>query len=307
VNAEGVELPFRRVALIGLGLIGSSIARGVRNAMPGVELRGYDCDPGVRRRAERLHLVDLLADDPLSAVAGADLVIFCVPVGAMGEAARAVAGHLEPDAVVSDVGSCKGEVAKALRSALPLATIVPAHPIAGTENSGPEAGFARLFHGKWCILTLEGTDAAASRLAQFWARLGARVALMDAARHDRVLALTSHLPHLIAFAIVGTASRLEAAGAGELMQYSAGGFREFTRIAASDPTMWRDIFLSNQGAVLEALDGFLADLDQLAGAIRRKDGELLSGWFSRTRAIRRPMVDDRTGEATAPEPPGWPS
>jgi cyclohexadieny/prephenate dehydrogenase len=288
----GEGAPFATVALIGLGLIGSSIARGVREAMPGVELRGYDSDLGVRERAARLELVDVLTDDAAEAVAGADLVIFCVPVGAMADAALSVAAGLTPGAVVSDVGSCKGPVLGALRDSLPNACIIPAHPIAGTENSGPEAGFAALFHNRWCILTPPAdTDASAvERLAAFWTALGARVEVMDAARHDLVLAVTSHLPHLIAYTIVGTASHLEAVTEGEVIKYSAGGFRDFTRIAASDPTMWRDIFLSNREAVLDVLGRFLGDLSALEQAIREGEGDTLFDWFTRTRAIRRAII-----------------
>jgi cyclohexadieny/prephenate dehydrogenase len=291
-DEAGEDLPFQKVALIGLGLIGSSIARSAREALPGVELRAYDSSADVRSRAERLELVDVLADEPAEAVAGADLVIFCVPVGAMAEAARSVAPHLAANAVVSDVGSSKGPVANALKGALPRALIIPAHPIAGTENSGPEAGFAGLFSNRWCILTPE-QDAdpdAVARLSTFWGKLGARVEVMDASRHDLVLAVTSHLPHLIAFTIVGTASHLEAVTEGEVIKYSAGGFRDFTRIAASDPVMWRDIFLSNREAVLDVLGRFLGDLSQLEQAIRGGDGEELFDWFSRTRAIRRAIV-----------------
>jgi cyclohexadieny/prephenate dehydrogenase len=284
--------PFEKVALIGLGLIGSSIARAAREAIPGVELSGYDSNSDIRDRAAHLEIVDLVVDGPIDAVAGADLVILCVPVGAMADAARSIAPGLAPHAVVSDVGSCKGPVLAALREALPGATIVPAHPIAGTENSGPEAGFAALFRNRWCILTPE-VDADASvidRLAAFWRALGARVEVMDAMRHDLVLAVTSHLPHLIAFTIVGTASHLESVTEGEVIKYSAGGFRDFTRIAASDPTMWRDIFLSNREAVLDVLRRFLDDLGELEGAIRSGDGDALLDWFSRTRAIRRAIV-----------------
>jgi len=216
----------------------------------------------------------------------------CVPVGAMAEAAQSVAAGLAAGAVVSDVGSCKGPVLNALKEALPDAVIIPAHPIAGTENSGPEAGFAALFRNRWCILTPEpDTDSSAiDRLAAFWSAIGARVEVMDAGRHDLVLAVTSHLPHLIAFTIVGTASHLEAVTEGEVIKYSAGGFRDFTRIAASDPTMWRDIFLSNRDAVLDVLGRFLGDLKQLEEAIRNDDADLLFDWFSRTRAIRRAIV-----------------
>jgi cyclohexadieny/prephenate dehydrogenase len=285
-------VPFQRVALIGLGLIGSSVARAVREAMPAVALRGYDADPDVRRRAAQLELVDILSDHAAGAVEGADLVLFCVPVGAMAEAAKAVAAHILPGVVVSDVGSCKAPVANVLKKALPGALIIPGHPIAGTENSGPEAGFAGLFRNRWCILTPEaGTDpSAVDRLAVFWRALGAKVEIMDALRHDLVLAVTSHLPHLIAYTIVGTASHLEAVTEGEVIKYSAGGFRDFTRIAASDPTMWRDIFLSNRDAVLDVLGRFLGDLSLLEDAIRRGDGEVLFDWFSHTREIRREIV-----------------
>ena len=286
------QAPFQRVALIGLGLIGSSIAKAVREAMPAVALHGYDADPDVRRRVTQLELVDILPDDAAGAIEGADLVLFCVPVGAMAEAANAISTHIAPGAVVSDVGSCKSPVANVLKLALPGALVIPGHPIAGTENSGPDAGFAGLFRNRWCILTPEpGTDpSAVERLAAFWRALGAKVEIMDALRHDLVLAVTSHLPHLIAYTIVGTASHLEAVTEGEVIKYSAGGFRDFTRIAASDPTMWRDIFLSNRDAVLDVLGRFLGDLSLLEDAIRRGDGEVLFDWFSHTREIRRAIV-----------------
>lgn len=292
--------PFQRIALIGLGLIGSSIARAARETMPGVEIRGYDANAEVRERAAELNLVDHLLDSVAEAAAGADLVLFCVPVGAMAEAAAALAGRLGPDAVISDVGSCKAPVLKALRQALPGALIVPGHPIAGTENSGPEAGFSGLFRNRWCILTPEpATDASAvERLAAFWSALGARVEIMDALRHDLVLAVTSHLPHLIAYTIVGTASHLETVTEGEVIKYSAGGFRDFTRIAASNPTMWRDIFMSNRDAVLDVLDRFLGDLSLLEEAIRSGDGDALFDWFSHTRAIRRAIIYEGQDVAT---------
>lgn len=280
------------VALIGLGLIGSSIARGVRDALPDLKLSGYDADPAVRARARELSLADNVSDNPAEAVAEADLVILCVPVGAMETAARAFAPGLKSDAIVSDVGSCKAPVLRALRTALPDAQVIPGHPIAGTEKSGPDAGFAALFHRRWCILTPEqDADAkAVERLAGFWQALGAKVEIMDAERHDLVLAVTSHLPHLIAFTIVGTASHLEEVTEGEVIKYSAGGFRDFTRIAASDPTMWRDVFLANSEAVLEVLHHFQDDLDGLVKAIRSGDGGALFDWFSRTRDIRRAIV-----------------
>ena len=299
---EGVsDPPFRKVALIGLGLIGSSIARSVREAMPGVEVRGHDSSADVRKRAARLMLADVLAEDAAVAARGAELVILCTPVGAMVDAARSVAAELGAGAIVSDVGSAKGPVARALKEALPGITVIPGHPISGTENSGPEAGVAGLFRDRGCILTPEqdADPAAVARLAEFWGRLGARVEIMDAARHDLVLAVTSHLPHLIAFTIVGTASHLEAVTEGEVIKYSAGGFRDFTRIAASDPVMWRDIFLANRDAVLDALGRFLGDLDALEQAIRNGDGQGLFDWFSRTRAIRREIVTEGQDVAAA--------
>ena len=246
----------------------------------------------VCRRVEALQFLDSVAGKAAGAVSGADLAILCVPVGAMAEAARSIAPHLAPGAIVSDVGSAKGPIASALREALPDALLVPAHPIAGTENSGPEAGFAGLFRNRWCVLTPEpGTSSdAVARLSSFWARLGARVEIMDPARHDLVLAITSHLPHLIAYTIVGTASHLEAVTQGEVIKYSAGGFRDFTRIAASDPEMWRDIFLANREAVLDVLGRFLADLGHLEQAICISDGDALFDWFSRTGSIRRAIV-----------------
>ena len=294
-------LPFSRVTIIGLGLIGSSIARGVRAAMPTVRVTGHDASPEVRETARRIDLVDDVADTPGAAVIDADLVILCVPVGAMGPAAEAFAADLPAEAIVSDVGSCKESVAKALTAALPGATIVPAHPVAGTEQSGPESGFASLFHGRWCIVTpLEGGDAAATeRVAEFWRRLGSNVETMAPDHHDRVLAVTSHLPHLIAYTIVGTASDLEEVTSSEVIKFSAGGFRDFTRIAASDPTMWRDVFLSNKEAVLEMLQRFSEDLSQLQRAIRWGDGAALFEHFSETRAIRRSIVDQGQDDAAA--------
>ncbi len=286
-------LPFARVTIIGLGLIGSSIARGAMQAMPTVRVTGYDADEGVRETADRLQICHDVADSAGAAVIDADLVILCVPVGAMGAVAAAFAGDLPADAIVSDVGSCKAEVARALATALPGATIIPAHPVAGTERSGPEAGFATLFKHRWCIVTPpEGADAAAvERVSEFWRRLGAEVETMAPEHHDRVLAITSHLPHLIAYTIVGTASDLEEVTQSEVIKYSAGGFRDFTRIAASDPTMWRDVFLTNREAVLEMLQRFSEDLSQLQRAIRWGDGDALFDLFTRTRAVRRSIVE----------------
>lgn len=286
-------LPFARVTIIGIGLIGSSIARATRASMPTVRLTGFDADPDVRATADALQIFDDVADSGGAAVIDADLVILCVPVGAMGAAAADFATDLPADAVVSDVGSCKAEVVRALAEALPGATIVPAHPVAGTERSGPDAGFATLFHKRWCILTPpEGTDpVAVERVAEFWRRLGADIETMAPDHHDRVLAITSHLPHLIAYTIVGTASDMEEVTRSEVIKYSAGGFRDFTRIAASDPTMWRDVFLTNREAVLEMLQRFSEDLSALQRAIRWGKGDELFDLFSRTRAIRRGIIE----------------
>jgi cyclohexadieny/prephenate dehydrogenase len=292
--------PFDHVALIGIGLIGSSIARAVREAMPDVQLSGYDADPDISRRATELQILDV-RETAEEAVRTADLVILCVPVGAMAQAAAAVAPGLKRGVIVSDVGSSKQTVAQVLKAALPEAIVIPGHPIAGTENSGPEAGFARLFSGRWSILTPdeEAPAEAVERLSSFWSALGARVETMAARQHDLTLAVTSHLPHLIAFTIVGTARELENVTEGEVIKYSAGGFRDFTRIAASNPTMWRDIFLSNKEAVLDVLDRFRGDLAGLEDAIRNDKGEALYDWFSRTQAIRRAIVDQGQDVAAA--------
>ena len=286
-------LPFARVSIIGLGLIGSSIARAVRETMPGVALSGHDVSPETRETARFLGLVDDVADSAGAAVTDAELVILCVPVGAMGEVAASIAADLPPEAIVSDVGSSKASVAAALGAALPNHVCIPAHPVAGTERSGPEAGFASLFHNRWCILTPAGDcdPAKVAQLQAFWERLGANVEIMDAQHHDLVLAITSHLPHLIAYTIVGTASDLEEVTRSEVIKYSAGGFRDFTRIAASDPTMWRDVFLSNKDAVLEMLQRFSEDLTALQRAIRWGDGDALFELFTRTRAIRRSIIE----------------
>jgi len=286
-------LPFARVTIIGLGLIGSSIALAVRAQMPTVRLTGYDADAEVRAVADQLDLCDDITDTAGAAVIDADLVILCVPVGAMAAAAQAIAADLPADAIVSDVGSCKADVARVLSEALPGALIVPAHPVAGTERSGPDAGFATLFQGRWCIVTPidDSMPAAVERVSEFWRRLGADVEQMTPEHHDRVLALTSHLPHLIAYTIVGTASDLEEITQSEVIKYSAGGFRDFTRIAASDPTMWRDVFLSNREAVLDMLQRFSEDLSALQRAIRWGKGDELFDLFTRTRAVRRGIIE----------------
>jgi cyclohexadieny/prephenate dehydrogenase len=286
-------LPFARVAVIGMGLIGSSLARAVREAMPTVRLTVTDADAGVRERVRQLDLADDVTDNAGAAVIDAELVVLAVPVGAMAAVAREIGPELAAGAVVTDVGSVKGQVLADLTAALPEGTlIVPGHPVAGTEKSGPDAGFASLFAGRWCILTPAAPSEASERLAAFWSRLGAKVEIMDAHHHDRVLAVTSHLPHLIAYSIVGTASDLEAVTRSEVIKYSAGGFRDFTRIAASDPVMWRDVFLNNREAVLELLGRFTEDLVALQRAIRWSDGATLENLFTRTRAIRRSIIDE---------------
>ncbi len=286
-------MSFERVAVIGLGLIGGSIGLAVRDHLPGVVTCGYDIDPAVRRRAAERRLADTICETAEEAVADADLVILCVPVGAMGSAARTVLPALKPGVVVSDVGSSKQAIGDTLTAALPGHSIIPAHPVAGTEHSGPDAGFASLFHRRWCIVTppADADRAQVRALVAFWEALGATVETMDAQHHDRVLAVTSHIPHLIAYTIVGTASDLEEVTRGEVIKYSAGGFRDFTRIAASDPTMWRDVFLHNRDAVLEMLDRFLTDLAMMREAIRSSDGETMFELFSRTREIRRSIVE----------------
>lgn len=286
--------PFRRIALIGLGLIGSSLARAFKANGVAAALVAHDASADVRARAVALGLVDLVSDDLAAAVTGADLVILCTPVGTYAALAQALGPHLMPGAIVSDVGSVKRAVVDALSPHLPAGVhLVPAHPVAGTENSGPDAGFATLFRNRWCILTPpDGTDSAAvERLAALWRAIGANVEVMSPERHDLVLAVTSHVPHLIAYTIVGTASDLETVTQGEVIKYSAGGFRDFTRIAASNPTMWRDVFLSNREAVLEILQRFTEDLTLLQRAIRWGEADTLFDLFTRTRAIRRSIID----------------
>jgi len=293
------EVPFGTVAVIGLGLIGGSIGLAVQEAMPDARVTGWDSDPEVRKVARARGLGQAVPETVAEAVADADLVVLCVPVRAMESAAGALAGHLKPDCVVSDVGSCKLSVAQAIARALPGQPLVPAHPVAGTEHSGPEAGFATLFHNRWCIIT-PGPDTdpqAMEKVIAFWRALGATVETMAPDHHDLVLAVTSHVPHLIAYTIVGTASDLEEVTRGEVIKYSAGGFRDFTRIAASDPTMWRDVFLSNKNAVLEILQRFTEDLTALQRAIRWGDGDALFDHFAKTRSIRRSIIEEGQDDA----------
>jgi cyclohexadieny/prephenate dehydrogenase len=285
---------FERLALIGVGLIGSSIARAARAAGVVRVIAASARSGATRRRVAELGIVDQVSETNAAAVAGADLVIVCVPVGQCGAVAAEIGAHLKPGATVSDVGSVKGSVLKDMAPHLPAGVhFVPAHPVAGTEHSGPDAGFAELFVNRWCILTPpENADAdAVERLATFWRALGANVETMSAEHHDLVLAITSHVPHLIAYSIVGTADDLQTVTRSEVMKFSAGGFRDFTRIAASDPTMWRDVFLHNKDAVLEVLGRVNEDVSALARALRWGDGDALFNLFTRTRAIRRGIVE----------------
>jgi len=284
---------FPRLAIIGIGLIGSSIARAARLDGLVDTIAISDLSPVILKRAEELSLGDSYHAAAGDAVADADLVIACVPVGAAEAVAQAIAPRLKPGAIVSDVGSVKGSVVRQMKPHLPdNVHFIPAHPVAGTEYSGPDAGFAELFVNRWSIVCPdEGTDPKAlDRLVAFWAGMGANVECMSAERHDLVLAITSHLPHLIAYNIVGTAADLEKVTESEVMKFSAGGFRDFTRIAASDPTMWRDVFLHNKDAVLEVLGRFQEDLFALQRQIRWGEGDRLYDLFSRTRAIRRGIL-----------------
>jgi cyclohexadieny/prephenate dehydrogenase len=285
---------FKRVALIGFGLIGGSIARAARAQGLAGEIATTARSEKTRARVKELGIVDRVVETNVEAVKDADLVILCIPVGACGAVTAEIGPHLKPGAIVSDVGSVKGAVVREMAPHIPAGVhFVPAHPVAGTEHSGPDSGFPELFINRWCILTPpEGTASEATKkLRAFWAGLGARVEIMTPDHHDLVLAITSHLPHLIAYTIVGTADELAQVTESEVIKFSAGGFRDFTRIAASDPTMWRDVFLNNKEAVLEMLGTFTEDLSKLTRAIRRGDGEALFDHFTRTRAIRRGVVE----------------
>jgi cyclohexadieny/prephenate dehydrogenase len=290
------QIHYPKIAVIGCGLIGSSLLRAAREFRLAETLIVCDRDPAVRARAGELGLADLVIADAREAVKDADLVILAAPVGALGAISAEIAPALKPGATLTDTGSVKAAAARAMVAAVPDSVfVVPGHPIAGTEFSGPDSGFATLFRQRWTILTplRQGDaayDAAVARLAGWWSALGAEVEVMDETHHDLVLAVTSHIPHLIAYTIVGSAADLEEVTQGEVMKYSAGGFRDFTRIAASDPVMWRDVFLNNGEAVLEVLDRFTKDLAEMAEAIRRGDGEVLFDHFSRTRAIRKAIV-----------------
>ena len=285
---------FDRLALIGLGLIGSSIARVTRQKNLARHIVAIDVSEEVCARVSELKLADTVTSDIAEGVRDADCVILCVPVGACGSVAAAMQSSLKQGAIISDVGSVKGSIVAQIAPFIPEGVhFVPAHPVAGTEQSGPDAGFPTLFLNRWCILTPpEGQDAEAiAKTRAFWEGAGSMVEEMSPAHHDLVLAITSHLPHLIAYNIVGTAADLEAVTQSEVIKFSAGGFRDFTRIAASDPTMWRDVFLNNKDAVLEMLGRFTEDLSSLQRAIRYGDGEALFNHFTRTRAIRRSIIE----------------
>ena len=282
-----------RLALIGVGLIGGSIARAAREYGAARTIVATARSAATRRRVVELGIADQVVETNAEAVKGADLVIVCIPVGASGPVAAEIGPHLKPGAIVSDVGSVKGSVLADMAPHIPAgAHLIPAHPVAGTENSGPDSGFPELFVNRWCILTPPGgaDEAAVETLRTFWATLGANVETMTAQHHDLVLAITSHLPHLIAYTIVGTAEEFSNVSRSEVLKFSAGGFRDFTRIAASDPTMWRDVFLHNKDAVLEMLSQFSADLGKLTRAMQDGDGDALFEHFTRTRAIRRGIV-----------------
>ncbi len=293
---------FNRIAILGLGLLGASLAHAARRGGLAGEIVGYARSPETRARVRELGFCDEVCDTAEDAAKDADLIVLCTPVGAFGALAQTIAPVLKQGAIVTDVGSVKMAVVRDVGPHIPDGVhFVPGHPIAGTEQSGPDAGFAELFDGRWCILTPIGGGgedvthladrADVEKLARFWRGCGSDVEFMDPHHHDLVLAITSHLPHLIAYNIVGTASDLEDVTQSDVIKYSAGGFRDFTRIAASDPTMWRDVFLNNREAVLEMLGRFTEDLSALQRAIRWGDGDALYELFSRTRAIRRNIID----------------
>ncbi len=315
MSKEVPRPPFARVALIGMGLIGSSLARVLKRKALAGAITGCARSAATRDKATELGLAESMHEDPAEAVRGADLVVICTPLGTYEDIARRIAPDLAAGAIVTDVGSVKQAVIRDLGPFIPEGVhLVPAHPVAGTEHSGPEAGFAELFEDRWCILTPPpGTDAAAvESVAALWRACGSMIEIMDPAHHDKVLAITSHLPHVISYTIVGTAADLEESVRAEVIKFSAGGFRDFTRIAGSDPIMWRDVFLNNREAVLEMLQRFSEDLTALQRAIRWGEGEVLEAWFRRTREIRGGVIeahqagtfDAREPEKAAPPAPG---
>ena len=285
---------YNRVALIGLGLIASSMAWGIKRGGLAAEVTGYARSAETRETARQIGLCDQIFDSAAEAVKDADLVVLCVPVGVMGQVAQEIAPHLKPGATVSDVGSVKRQVIADVAPHLPdNVHFVPAHPLAGTEHSGPTSGFAELFDNRWALVIAdEGADReAVTKVIDFWRGLGSNVEEMDPDHHDLVLAVTSHTPHLIAYTMVGVADDLRRVSESEVIKYSASGFRDFTRIAASDPTMWRDVFLNNKDATLEILGRFTEELFALQRAIRQGDGDLLHDYFTRTRSIRRGIIE----------------
>jgi cyclohexadieny/prephenate dehydrogenase len=293
----------KNLAIIGLGLIGSSIARGARERHLAQTIHAYDLSENVRNIARKLNLADIISDNIEECVKQADVIILCTPVGTFENLMKDMAPYLKTGVILSDVGSVKKTVLQSVIPYLPInCYFVPAHPVAGTEHSGPEAGFASLFDNRWCILTPPDNvpDDIIKIIENLWRGLGSNVELMSAEHHDLVLAITSHVPHLIAFNIVGTAADLEQVTQSEVIKFSAGGFRDFTRIAASDPIMWRDIFLNNKEAVLEMLGRFTEDLYALQRMIRWGDGDGLYNLFSRTRAIRRSIIAQGQ-ETSAPD------
>jgi cyclohexadieny/prephenate dehydrogenase len=294
------DVLYERVALIGLGLIGSSLSHVIRREKLSNHISGYAKSARTRQTAKRIGLADEIHESAGAAVRDADLVILCTPVGAYGKVAEEISPHLKAGATITDVGSVKGAVVRDVGPHLPKAVhFIPGHPVAGTEQSGPESGFAELFTNRWCILTPlpDSDEAAVARLEKFWRACGSNVEKMTPDHHDVVLAITSHLPHLIAYNIVATAADIEEVTNSEVIKFSAGGFRDFTRIAASDPIMWRDVFLNNKDAVLETLGRFSEDLSVLQRAIRWGDGDTLFNTFTRSREIRRSII--QAGQETA--------
>ncbi|MCB9991680.1 MAG: prephenate/arogenate dehydrogenase family protein [Rhodospirillales bacterium] len=293
---------FQKVSIIGFGLIGSSLARAIRKHGMAEEIVCVDRSVDVCKKAVKLKLCDKADTDLRKGVDGADLVVLAVPVGACGTVAEQIRYSLKEGAIVTDVGSVKGAVVNAVQPHIPdKAHFIPAHPIAGTEHSGPEAGFAELFEGRWCIITpLPDSDIQkVEKVTQLWEGCGSVIEIMDVKRHDLVLGITSHLPHLIAYTIVGTATDLEEDTQDDVIKFSASGFRDFTRIAASDPVMWRDVFLNNREAVLEILQRFTEDLTAMQRAIRKEDGDYLQAMFTRTRDIRRKVIEaGQAGDAS---------
>ena len=283
-----------KITIIGMGLIGSSIARNVQEKKLAKTLVAADLNEDVCKKVIELGIGNYVTDDLAKSVEGSDIVVLCVPVGAMGDVCKVIAPHMKEGAVITDTGSVKMAIIDAVQPFCQgYVEFVPAHPIAGTEFSGPESGFAELFEGRWCILTPlpENSIKAVEKVTKLWEGCGSVVEIMDAKHHDLVLGITSHLPHLIAYTIVGTATDLEDDIKSEVVKFSASGFRDFTRIAASDPTMWRDVFLNNKDAVLEVLQRFTEDLTALQRAIRKEDGDYLYQRFSETRDIRKAIVD----------------